>query len=374
MSPYVEIITYRSTAFQFEIAPAGATMVGLNIRSGIITTPSAPPDSWMPLFSDRKIDLKKDGSIEKIRRKLQLPTDQSSTLLSVVENYENYVRSTTEAAQEEKSNFRIQVRGREMPAFSAICVDGDGPLVATEKVLAMSQANLPAEALIIVPDDMAQIAFLDVDYHTLAMDQRPEERDLDAMMNSILPRGFYGFASHGRGLKMIFIEQDGLSAKILAECAAAYVHLLDPRVETEVLCTCRHPAMPRGDQHCGRVRELVHDETIAILGCFNKNTCPPEAAEQICSERGWQVGQRYSHDHCPIDPTHPSGSPNPVVVLDHGVFCHSCKGRHDDAYRSWGQLAGVAPAGVDNPIYDAARHRAHWNHVRYLFKELKIDS
>ncbi len=373
MASFTETIKFGSTIYRLEFAPAGGVFVNLNIKFATTDSMPADPSDWKSCFTDRHIDLRKNQNIEKIRCKMKLPPDQSFLIIGVIEKFEQSIATSAAVEQKERSRFKIYIRGKLMPESAAITIEGDTPLAAISNALAADIATLPDEALIIVPDDMEQIAFLDVDYHEFPLDQRPDERDLDAMMNSILPRGIYGFASHGRGLKMIFTRQEALSAKVLADCAASYIHLIDPRCDTEVLNTCRHPAMPRGEQKCGPVREMVSDATIAIIGVFNRFACPPDIAERFRTESGWQLGQRYGHERCPIDPTHISGSPNPIIALEHGVYCHSCNGRHGDGYRSWGQLAGLVTEDK-NPIYEAARHRAHWDHVKYLFKELKIDS
>ncbi|HLX63348.1 MAG TPA: hypothetical protein VKX17_18905 [Planctomycetota bacterium] len=373
MAAFAESITFNAITHALELSPSGGQFTTVSVKRAVMDSAGGGPSSWVPCFSDRKIDLHKSQNVEKIRRAMKLPTDQTGLILAIIERYEQSLAEGAAVEQKKKSGFKLHIRGRNMPETTATPIEGDSPFAAIQNALNMAPADLPDEALIMVPKEIDQVAFLDIDYHSLPIDQRPDERDLDAMMNTILPCGVFAFASHGRGLKMIFVRQEGLGAKVLADCAASYAHLVDPRCDTEVSNTCRHPAMPRGEQRCGPVRELIPDETIAIIGFFNRFACPPDIADKFRIDNGWQIGQRYGHEKCPIDPTHISGSPNPIVALDHGIYCHSCNGRHGDGYRSWGQLAGLV-AENDNPIYTAARHRAHWNHVQYIFREIKIDS
>ncbi len=206
MASFTETITFGSTIYRLEFAPAGGVFVNLNIKFATIDSIAPDPSDWKTCFTDRHIDLRKNQNIEKIRCKMKLPTDQSYLIISVIEKFEQSIATSSAVEQKKRSGFKIYIRGKLTPESAAITIEGDTPFTAISNALAADTAELPEEAIILTPKDMDKIAFLDVDYHDLPFDQRPDERDLEAMMNAILPRGNFGFASHGRGLKMIFIR------------------------------------------------------------------------------------------------------------------------------------------------------------------------
>lgn len=122
------------------------------------------------------------------------------------------------------------------------------------------------------------------------------------------------------------------------------------------------------------------------LGAAAWRACSP-AAEQIDAEDhrvselltrlGLDTGaERFPHDLCPIQPSHISGR-DPVVVLDRGVWCHSCDGRDGDGWRTWADLLAENSRGnlarLAHPWVDAARAWVHWEHARRTLPALTVD-
>ena len=371
MPSFTEIITTPVAAYRIELSVAGPHRVDVRILISTARDSNGKPSGWKLFHTDRNQDLNKAGHRDALRRKLNIPPEQDSVLLDIIEKFEAWLKTDANKPDTTTGDFTVTVKGMYEGQSKMLPVCADTPFNAIKKALSLSPSELPDQAVIFVPENLDNIAFLDIDYHDIPLDDRPDPRDLDTFMDVILPRGDTGWISHGRGIKMVFVRDGNFSAKILADCAAVYALSRDPLCAVEVMHHARHPLSIRNNQKCGPIRQLIPDHTIGILGAFSRMACPPDIAEKWRQENSIVVGERYGHDKCPIDPQHISQSPIPVVALDGGLYCHSCMARSSDGFRSWGSLAGLVSADNDNPIYSAARHLAHWDQVQYLFRELQ---
>lgn len=86
---------------------------------------------------------------------------------------------------------------------------------------------------------------------------------------------------------------------------------------------------------------------------------------------GLHINQRLSHDRCPIDPAHKSGSKDPVIVLSGGIYCFSCNARNGKGFTPFSKLMTGSTAtaeGID--ILESARHHVNFEHVRYVMQTM----
>jgi hypothetical protein len=82
---------------------------------------------------------------------------------------------------------------------------------------------------------------------------------------------------------------------------------------------------------------------------------------------------------CLIDPTDTTTS-DPVVVGDFGIFCHRCagkelsyEGRGKPGFVSFRRLVEGEPDRLANPLRNAVRGMAHWEHAKYVVGERDKD-
>jgi len=90
-------------------------------------------------------------------------------------------------------------------------------------------------------DDIEQLAILDVDYHDLPPDQRPQPFQLEALALIIHPRPKMYWFSKGGGLHLVFEPTHGLTAEEAAACGGFHFKQLDPKCTFEVIARTSYP-------------------------------------------------------------------------------------------------------------------------------------
>jgi hypothetical protein len=90
-------------------------------------------------------------------------------------------------------------------------------------------------------DDIEQLAILDVDYHDLPPDQRPQPFQLEALALIIRPRPKLYWFSKGGGLHLLFAPTQGLTAEEAAACGGFHFKQLDPKCTFEVIARTSYP-------------------------------------------------------------------------------------------------------------------------------------
>lgn len=207
------------------------------------------------------------------------------------------------------------------------------------------------------------LRLLDVDYHgtTPGIDQG----DLVAK----LACRAWSPSSGGLGLHALYTDTAGYTADQLAAVDAVRVALLDPCVSgCEVKTNGRQPSSPDAITVNNGTDELF----LGGLGSLISHCGVSDAAiDAWLAEHRMEKGRRYDHDRCPINPLHHSRQKGPVLVTEHGVYCHSCAGR--DEWYLGARKAGWAPFALlvsgDKPLLgatiDCAEHLTHWAHARF---------
>jgi hypothetical protein len=227
---------------------------------------------------------------------------------------------------------------------------------------------------------LRRLAMLDVDFH---QGERPPLTDIDELGRSFSPSPYCWWRTHGGGLHALYATIEGYSADELAAGAAARVvssyTFQHYRGTVEILARTRHPRSlrQRGDRSeaCGILHIGPPDTVFACLADLSASGATEAECDEIMEEMGLQLGERLPHDQCPIDPEHKSASPNPVIVTEHGLFCHSCQGRGLRGMVSWGALRkrhGMADSAAPSsaPLLEAADGFVHFGHASYLMGAL----
>ncbi|MFO0931038.1 MAG: hypothetical protein U0736_29070 [Gemmataceae bacterium] len=90
-------------------------------------------------------------------------------------------------------------------------------------------------------DDIEKLAVLDIDYHSLPLEQRPKPFQLEALALIVRPRPVMFWISKGRGLHLIYEPAGGLTAEEAAACGGLHLKQLDPRCTFEVIARTSYP-------------------------------------------------------------------------------------------------------------------------------------
>jgi hypothetical protein len=274
----------------------------------------------------------------------------------------------------ELSMFQIIVRGIKQRSADGRVVEDTDPFKAFDTALTI--ADYTEREPLIEWQDKAALAVLDVDYHGTKPPEHPR-----FVVDRIFPRPARWWVSHGGGLKLVYAATGGLNAE---ECACIARHILRSlgtgESGIEIQTTTRHPKYPRIDQRCGPVNQyIVADLNKArgvLLGDIDQDAeLDPEVIDEWLAENGWERGQRYAHDLCPIEPTG-TGEREPVVVLEAGICCHVCAqkgntyaGMSKPGFAPWRLLIGSEPARVRNDLRAAIRHVCHWEHAKHIIDD-----
>lgn len=270
----------------------------------------------------------------------------------------------------------IQVRGQYEPssALRDVLPDEPDPVKQLHAAKAIDPAAYPVEhELLIIWKQTAKLAVLDIDYHGIPDDRKPDREDLLDVIHGLTPRPVWAHVSHGGGVKAYYTSADGLEAAELAAAAAYNYSRSDRSATYEIASVSRHPAFSRRQQSrldpppgLGFWFGSTPVE-LGEMGSWFARLASPDAIASWLADRGLNVGMRLAHSYCPIDPGYHSHG-TPVFVGDHGIFCLSCRalgksyaGRNRPGWIPWADLVG----GDTRPsrVLQMAKGCVHWAHA-----------
>lgn len=266
--------------------------------------------------------------------------------------------------------FKVLLRGMHQPQAHGQTFVNAYPLAALQAVLAVT--NYPAAEPVIEWHGTDQLASLDFDFHDLDFDHRPDPRRLHSLATLIHPRPALWWVTHGRGLRLIYAALDGYLADELGACAALSLRSLEPTATVEILDHTRHPAYFRlGYPPAGPVTIGTPTAEIGVLARWLGNKCEDTQVQDWLAEQGLEMGGKYAHDRCPVDPTTPSHG-EPVLVGEAGVKCFKCEasgitlGTRKPGFFSY---AALISGGIPSRLSVAAHHHCHWEHAQHILAE-----
>jgi len=140
----------------------------------------------------------------------------------------------------------------------------------------------------------------------------------------------------------------------------------------EVLTHTRHPGAP-STAHPGKLcasLEFNHTNPGDPFNIRRSGRLPVELRLKALAELKMEVGQRYDHDRCPIDPGADSTAKDVVCVLDQVIYCHRCAA-HGVRYQNF--RPGIFPlatlcANTPTDMEEMGRAMVHWAHARLEFQ------
>lgn len=229
-------------------------------------------------------------------------------------------------------------------------------------------------------DQLERLAILDLDFHR-ADKQKPSEHDVDELGYALSPSPWLWWRTQGGGLHALYAQNELsiFTAQELATGAMAQLSVHPVVVScggtVEIVPRTRHPGAVQKGLKCGPLHETIPDETFACLARFSAAGATQDEIDETLSQNGLTIGSRVEHSYCIIDPGHTSTSPTPVIVMESGMYCHSCAGRLGDGFRSWAQIRRefnqeVTGVTGTEPILEAVYHQVHAHHADYLIASL----
>lgn len=266
----------------------------------------------------------------------------------------------------------IRIRGKLSPAHTATEITGETHYDCL--ISALRTVDYPASEPMLSWDNLTDIACVDIDYHTVPLEQRPEFTKLALLCSLIRPIPVAYHPSHGRGAKMYYVASEGLTAAEIASAGAMAWLAVDGRATAEIKSETRHPAYDRGGESIPEIYRCtdvgIQPLNLQQIARWGERRPDEEAIEQWLLENNYERNKRYAHERCLINPAHPTHG-EPVFVGDSGIFCQNCSAK-GETYGSR-RTPGFVPysalvSGMDNEIYEMAFRRCHWEHAKYLLK------
>lgn len=246
---------------------------------------------------------------------------------------------------------QFALRGRRQPRAEGVNYD-----TFEEALAAPTEAAEP----VIEWQGVDDVCALDVDFHH---GYAPDPADLRAAANVLQPAPFLWWITRSGGLRGMYRRIDLYTAEELAGVAGFQLLLRFPTALLEFKDRTRRAE--------GEVFRSVASDEIACVRRLFANTVGDEAAyAEWLDERGLVPGQRYDHDHCPVNPSPraQSNAPPVVVYADH-VHCYICaadgvcRGSKTPGHFPLAVLAGqVAPSKFRLCVDKLT----HWGHAKYV--------
>lgn len=235
-----------------------------------------------------------------------------------------------------------------------------GPASSYESPFAFLDTLTADRETIVEWDDTAALGCLDVDYHDGNFPGR--EWVETSVLASLVPKPYLWHMSP-RGFHAFYPAVSGLTGSEVSALAAMRWRSVDATAGVEIKRQLRGPGAETCHKFTGysQINSFVTD----FLGVGESTVDPSGYLESV----GLEIGRRYAHDKCPIEPTAASDNRDPVVVSDAGIYCHRCsglgrqRGRNRAGWVPYATLCGSESAGVLGTL---VRRKTHWGHAKHV--------
>jgi hypothetical protein len=245
----------------------------------------------------------------------------------------------------------------------------EGRSIPTHDLPAAFMAHLPGSSHdeILEWEDVNELALLDVDFHTAGRKPSLEWVETTAM-TKLSPVPMLWHTSKNGGLHAYYRRSGSFTANEQASLGALIWKTHDPIGTVEVKKVTRGLGSalihtPAGDPDIQRAAKLW-------LAQGASEIADSQVQDWLESE-GFEVGKRYGHERCPINPTpHEPSHGEPVVVTEAGIHCFRCAsqmlgGGRRPGFILWSSLIGGRDAGFLRLIVEKL---THWGHARWVIQ------
>ena len=191
-----------------------------------------------------------------------------------------------------------------------------------------------------------------------------DEPKLRILLDQFQPTPSLSWITKSGGLRLVYIGTDRLSAEEVA--AVAYL-CLSETVQYEALELKSETRLPVGDCF---IREQSTDYG-HLRRALRQYSVVDGAVKEWLESRGLQVGERYEHDRCPVDPTSTAHG-KPVMVGETGIKCFVCdahgtkKGSNKPGFFPFAAFVGGQSAEL---LYYCLDGKCHWEHAKHVMED-----
>ena len=211
-------------------------------------------------------------------------------------------------------------------------------------------------------ESLDDLACLDIDYHSSTP---PPPLALRALMDELRPSPFLWHFSKGGGIHAFYKRSEKFTARELACVAALRMRQVDPNAGVEI----KNKVRAAGEL---QIHPGLGDTEVTLTGWIGEAEQDEDLIKEYLDSQGLEVGQRYSHTRCPIDPND-TAQGTPVVVYCEGIHCHRCHAKGVTfggkvgraGWASYGQLLRTSTGGEFGIM---VKNRVHWGHAKWVLK------
>lgn len=284
------------------------------------------------------------------------------TLQTIIDEYERDGKTRFEIVLIENS-LKITIANK-----AGIETDSRGLSTRESLIEYLQEKLIPVdEELFMVWDNDNALCAVDVD-----VEANTTGFDLDSLemiLARLTPIPHCSWITKSGGLRFLYLEQDGFSAKEL--CSLCILNLSNTILykQIELKSETRLPVNP--------VKFTQQTISFDAIGSFLKQySIEDSLVQEFLESNDLELGVRYGHEKCPVKPSK-SGKNNPVVINDNGIFCFICQ--------SNGVIAGSSKPGFfpysylcgeDNEtvFLTLIQNFVHFEHAKHILASLfKLD-
>jgi hypothetical protein len=263
-----------------------------------------------------------------------------------------------------KQDFCVHIRplaGQHSGTFS-----GTSMLDALKQALAATDLEL--DEPILYWDSPDYLAALDLDVMP-----GQEFDNLKLLGLDSIPIPAVSWVTRSGGLRLIYTNFGAFTAEEVA--AVAYLCLIQSGTYRgiEIKTDTRHPCyVSANGTSSSEVMFRSQDFNPSHLRRWLRmySASDSEVTDWL-AERGMELGGRYDHNQCPVDPGRESRGAKPVQVLDKGVFCFSCEahgltaGSSKPGFFPYSYLCGSSASTM---LYKCMENAVHLEQAKYVLE------
>ncbi len=219
-------------------------------------------------------------------------------------------------------------------------------------------------------DDLDTLAMVDLDVLKADVAGYYTHNKMVELLSTFQPLPFAAWVTHGGGLRLAYHSMGGFTALELASVAHLNLSASVVYDRIEIKKQTRHPAYRRTDgRGCSTPKFMEQQTDMSIIRRWMRQiTSNDDEVQSWLENNNLEVGKRYPHSCCPVNPSD-EGKRDPVMVNEDGIFCHICESQ---GVSIGGNLPGFFPFGsllrntVGSLFACLVRNVTHWEHAQHV--------
>jgi hypothetical protein len=271
---------------------------------------------------------------------------------------------TTLEDETAKTTYSLRLRPNMADESASVIFDNTTLMDLWDEVLA-EKVDVPN---LILWDDKNQACAVDVDYHN---GNKSFLDDITMLLRLVTPAPSYAWVTKSGGLRLIYFADETATAYEYAVLAMLCIKHHDANCTVEFKADTWHPKSVVDGKTCGEViKQLQTFDDSILTEYLGTYTVDKNKIEDYLNEQGLEIGGRYAHSLCPINPTDDEKR-SCVHVTENGIYCYACNAE-DRYYGNVRKTPGFVPYGLllrgsfVSLVNDCVTNFVHYNHAKFV--------